>query len=186
MLDARGDEAMKILRAITLRFLLILCIASTSVACQKQRRPSRYLIPEGYVGWVRIDFNINGAPPLPIEDGYFLFKFPASGRIQTSSDMEYGWANDEHHYYSGDTRTPLNESGWGGGGMIWAGFNGGKQGEKEVYQFFFVGTEKELKEFGWKEKDEDGNPKVGNMKSMPASNNSFNRSGISVPFIRKT
>jgi hypothetical protein len=167
-----------------LRFILILCLASTSVSCQEQRRrPSRYLIPEGYVGWVRIDFNIKGASPSPIEDGYFLFRFPASGRIQTSSDMEYGWADDEHYYYSGDNRRRLKETGWGGGGMIWAGFNGSKQGEKEVYQYFFVGTEEELNEFGMKNKDGDGHPKIGNLKSMRASNNSFNASGISLIFI---
>jgi len=59
----------------------------------------------------------------------------------------------------------LKQTGWDGGGMIWAGFNG-KQGEKEVYQYFLVGTEKQLKEFGWKEKDEEGiHPRVGNIKN---------------------
>jgi hypothetical protein len=186
-LDARGDESMKILRLITLRFVLVLCVASTSAACQEQRRrPSRYLIPEGYVGWVRIDFNIKDAPSLPIEDGQYLFKFPSSGRIQTSSDIEYGGANDDYYYYSGDTRRLLKSTGWGKGGMIWAGFNGKAQDEKEVYEYFFVGTEEELKEFGWEEKDEAGiHPKVGPIKPLPASNNSFNRSGNSAAFIRQ-
>jgi len=91
------------LRSLSLALLLVLCLASTSALCQKQkRRPSRYLIPEGYVGWVRIDFNIVAAAPLPVEDGYLLFRFPASGRLQTSFDLEYGWALDQYYYYSGD------------------------------------------------------------------------------------
>src|SRR2546429_9618871 len=152
------------IQALSLRSLLLfVLVIPISANCQgQQRRPSRYLIPEGYVGWVRIDFNIKDAPSLSVEDGYYLFKFPPSGRIQTSSDMEYGAAKDEFYYYSGDTRHLLKETGWGHGGMIWAGFNGGAQGEKEVHQYFFVGTEEELKEFGWKEKDEEGiHPKVG-------------------------
>jgi hypothetical protein len=167
MLSSNPMKKLRYLR-LTLAFSLI----SVAATCQDQsRRPSRYLIPEGYVGWVRIDFNIKDAPPLPLENGFYLFKFPASGRIQTSSDMEYGVADDEHYYYAGEDRKALRSSGWGGGGLIWAGFNGGAQGAKEVHQYFFVGTEAQLKEFGWREKDEEHlYPKVGPMLPLPASN----------------
>ena len=159
----------------SLNLLLVLCLTSISATCQDQtRRPSRYLIPEGYVGWVRIDFNIKDAPPLPIENGSYLFKFPDSGRILTSSDMEYGAASDEYYYYAGDDRKSLRGSGWGGGGMIWAGFNGGQQGAKEVHQYFFIGTEAQLKEFGWKEKDEQHTyPKVGPILPLAKIHSSF-------------
>lgn len=43
---------------------------------EEKRRPSRYLIPDGYVGWVRIDYKIKEAPALPIEDGFYLKKLP--------------------------------------------------------------------------------------------------------------
>jgi hypothetical protein len=154
--------------SLTLAFSLV----SVTATCQDQtRRPSRYLIPEGYVGWVRIDFNITDAPPLPLENGFYVFKFPESGRIQTSSDMEYGVAHDEYYYYADKDRKALQRSGWGGGGLIWGGFNGGAQGAKEVHEYFFVGTEAQLKEFGWKEKDEEHlYPKVGPILPLPASN----------------
>src|SRR5437868_295413 len=84
--------------------LLIIGGVMVSAACQeKQRRPSRYLILKGYVGWVRIDFKVKDAPPVPTEDEHYLFKFPPSGHLRTSSDMEYGWASgDDFYYYSGD------------------------------------------------------------------------------------
>jgi len=151
------------MRAFLLSFLIL---ASSFVlrACEQQRSPSRYLIPQGYVGWVRIDFNVNGAPQLRKEADYWNFKFPASGKIQTSSEMEYGTANDEYYYYVGESRSALKETGRGGGGMIWGGLNGKKEGKaQEVYQYFFVGTETQLREFGTKSKDQDGHPVVGNL-----------------------
>src|ERR1041385_8868642 len=76
-----------------------------TAACQeRQRRPNRYLIPDGYVGWVRINYRIKEAPILPIEDGYYLFKFPESGIINTSSEGEEGFAPDEYYYYSEQAR----------------------------------------------------------------------------------
>jgi len=146
--------------------LLFVILASSFAmhACQQQRTPSRYLIPQGYVGWVRIDFSVSGAPQLLKENGHWNFTFPDSGKIQTSSEMEYGAVDDEYYYYSGNSRTSLKETGWGDGGMIWGGFNGKKEGnDQKIYQYFFVGTEAQLSEFGLKSKDEDGHPKVGNI-----------------------
>ena len=133
-------------------------------ACEQRRSPSRYLIPKGYVGWVRIDFNVSSAPLLEKEAGYWNFTFPESGKIQTSSEMEYGAANDEYYYFDGDSRSSLKQTGWGGGGLIWGGFNGKSEGKAQhVYQYFFVGTEAQLREFGMKSKDQDGHPAVGNL-----------------------
>jgi hypothetical protein len=70
---------MKKVRAWFLTSLLILSRLAIVTACQeKQRHPSRYLIPEGYAGWVRINFRVKDAPLIPIEDGRYLFKFPSS------------------------------------------------------------------------------------------------------------
>jgi hypothetical protein len=141
---------------------MLLCIATTA-ACQKQRRPSRYLIPEGYVGWVKIYFKVKDAPVLPIEDGYYLFKFPESGILRTSSTMEDGWARDQYFSYLGETRHSLESTGWGGGGMIWAGYSGqggsapagGVSSSKDIpeenksfFEGFFIGTEAEYKDYG--------------------------------------
>lgn len=155
---------MKQIRLLTC--VLAVAISGIGFSCRpsKERRPSRYLIPEGYVGWVRINYRMKGAPALPIEDNYYLFKFPSTGLLETSSDIEYGAANDDYFYYCGDTRRKLKETAWGSGGMIWAGYNGWSENNfaerTGVYGGFFIGTEEQLNKFG-SEKDENYQPKVG-------------------------
>jgi hypothetical protein len=147
---------MKSLYALGLIALsLILLLALTSATCQKPaRRANRYLIPDGYVGWVRVDYKIKNAPALPIEEGYYLIKFSPTGRVQTSTDMEEGYALDQYYYYRGDDKHLLNQD-----EMIRNLFTG-RKGQEQLHEYFFVGTEKELKESGLV-KDEDGYPKVG-------------------------
>src|SRR6185436_15204484 len=86
-------------------FFAIYCLVLMVTSCEKQRRPSRYLIPEGYVGWVQINFGVENAPEIPIEDGHFLFIFPSAGLIETSSEIQYGSATDDYYYYSGNSRS---------------------------------------------------------------------------------
>ena len=151
----------KALSSLTL--VLFWCLFSTFVACQeKQRRSCRYLVPEGFVGWVKVYYKVEGAPALPLEDGRYLFKFPASGVLKTSSDIEYGWAQDQYFSYSEEVRQPLANTGWGEGGMIWADYNGSSatlpmgtsssdEAAKKVTTFyggFFVGTEAEYTDYG--------------------------------------
>ena len=149
-------------------FLLFIVLGAASFTdnCAKQRRPNRYLIPDGYVGWVKVYFNVKEAPPLPIEDGHYLFKFPASGTLETSSAPEFGEATDEYHYYSENNRRLLTNTLYGGNGMIWGGYDGSATTasmgentgdmpeENQVrYSGFFVGTEPEYTKYGLKNKD---------------------------------
>ena len=100
---------------------------------------------------VRLLLNVEGAPPLPIEDGYYLFRIPPSGLLETSSDIEYGWASDEYYYYAGDSRQKLPATGWGGGGIIWGGYNGSSGNHPErisVHTGMFIGTEEEFNQYG--------------------------------------
>ncbi len=160
-------------------FLLITSIFSLTVACQSQvRHQSRYLIPQDYIGWVRIDFNVPNAPALSIEDCHYLFKFPLSGHLETSSDMEYGAADDEYFYYSSEKVTKLKLSVLDDSGMIRAGFNGtqekGTMGNNErrrtaTYEYFFVGSDEDLQKYG-QEKDGNGKPKFGNLKGQKNTN----------------
>ena len=153
-------------------FLTIISVSAglLGLACYNRirLRPSRYLIPEGYVGWIRADFDVKDAPPLPIEDGSYLIKFPVSGWLQTSTEMQYGAAKGEYYYYSGELRHSLKSTGWGGGGMIWGGFTGKRNGTEGSCEFEFIGTEEELSEVGWKEKDLESKPKVGPIRPLSA------------------
>jgi hypothetical protein len=60
-----------------LALLALLVLAGGCVG--KGKGPERYLIPSGYVGWIQVRFGIPGAPPLPMEDGFYLMRIPANG-----------------------------------------------------------------------------------------------------------
>lgn len=119
-------------------------------AIRTSRRAVRYLIPQGYIGWICVEFNVQGTPPLPLENGYYLLKFPRDGWLQTSSKVEYGWAKDEYYYYSVKGRHRLEDTGPGMGGLIWNASIGSKTRvlgkHRIVYPTtgrFFVGTEQQ-------------------------------------------
>ncbi len=114
--------------------------------CTSGASPSRFLIPKGYVGWVTIRHYAKDAPPSLTGDRY-VYQIPASGTLATSSPIEGGWAHDEYFYYgNNDSLVPLHETGWGGGGMIWAGetISGGSTGNA-TSERFFVGTEEQFR-----------------------------------------
>jgi hypothetical protein len=103
-------------------------------------RSSRFLIPEGYTGWVRVEFEVPGAPPLPQEAGQYVFKIPTDGILRTSSPEQYGWAEDHYFYRSSQGMQPLADSRQNS--LIWGKINGEKSGAsgKQKYEEFFVGT----------------------------------------------
>ena len=116
------------------------------------------------MGWVRIDFGIDNASALPLEDGSYLIQFPSEGYLQTSSPIEYGAASDDdYYYYSENGREPLPSTGWGKGGMIWGQSTGHRVGaEDRPYQHLFIGTEEQFKTIGVNMmRGEDGKPIVG-------------------------
>jgi len=153
-------------RLLSLCFLLMLCCTlSSTAACQESRRPSRYLIPEGYIGWVNIYFGVKDAAPLPVEDEHYLLKIPPSGELKTSSSIEAGVASDDYYYYdnAGNKLGRLESTGWDEGGMIWAeSFGDGEKGGNNLR--FFVGTEEQLKKYGFKMEKQAGPipPGMGN------------------------
>ena len=53
--------------------------------CDRGSRVELWIIPKGYTGWLRLDYGVAGAPPLPIEGGRYVVRMPRSGRLQTSS-----------------------------------------------------------------------------------------------------
>ncbi len=67
------------------------------------KRPSKHFyVPEGIEGWVTVKYESEGAPPLPVEDGTFIFRIPESGILETSSEFEDGWARDEFFWVKKD------------------------------------------------------------------------------------
>lgn len=102
---------MKRLSASTAVVLLfILYSVSLSAVGQEDTRKHhyKYLVPMGYVGWLQVDFNVKGAPALPVEDGYYVIKIPDTGHLQTSTSDGHGILGDYYFYYCGDTRKRLD------------------------------------------------------------------------------
>lgn len=67
-----------------------------------KRSPRHYYLPEGFEGWVTIQFEREGSPPLEKKDGAFEIYIPQSGILETSSELETGWARDAFFRKKGD------------------------------------------------------------------------------------
>jgi hypothetical protein len=109
--------------------------------------PSKFLVPEGYVGWLLLEYNVKGAEPVSSEAGVNVFKFPSNGRLSTSSSGPERGAEDEYFYYSDDGSTRAIPGDYlNGKGMIWGQHEGTTNGV--LAQFgFFVGSEQQYKKF---------------------------------------
>ena len=109
-------------------------------------RSFRFLIPEGYRGWVRVEFELPGMPPLPTEAGQTVIKIPPSGFLTTSSPEQYGWARDTYVFYSSAGVQSISDS--GPARLIWGKINGEETGPsgKRKYEEFFVGSEQQYKD----------------------------------------
>lgn len=141
---ATSRSARIILGAFSLALLIALMWFGLS-AHPSSLRSSEFLIPEGYTCWVRVEFETQGAPPLPMEAGGYILKIPDSGALQTSSAEQYGWAKDRYYYYSAEGMHPIPNS--GGGSLIWGHINGEAAGVagRRKYEEFFVGTAQQFK-----------------------------------------
>lgn len=115
-------------------------------ARKSTQRSLEFLIPEGYKGWVRVEFGIPNEPKLSLEGKRTVLKIPPSGVLKTSSSEQYGWAKDSYSYYSSAGERPLPDSGHGS--LIWGKMNGAESGSsgKREYEEFFVGTEEQYED----------------------------------------
>ena len=141
-----------------LRAFLLLTLLLPS-GCQwlqdEIRRPTRYILPEGYAGWVEIEYEVEGAPPLPIEDGQYVAEIGPDGRLVTSSSIDFGTplrGSDEYVYQESGERITADAS------QSRVGYWRPTIGRRSIrldsgdityvkYEMFFVGTEDQRE--GW-------------------------------------
>ncbi|MBZ5605795.1 MAG: hypothetical protein LAO79_26140 [Acidobacteriia bacterium] len=136
--------------------LLIVTLMTTSC---RLRTPDLWVIPDGYEGWVKIDYIVRNAPPLPLQNGHRIIQVSLSGYVQTSSELQEGWASDQFQYANG---TPLHSTSWGEGGKVWGGMfeseivctettktsSSCRSTGRSINQCYFIGTEEQLKTAG--------------------------------------
>ena len=109
--------------------------------------PSKFLIPEGYAGWLLLDYNVKDTQPVPVENDVKIFKFPATGALSTSSFGPERGAEDEYFYYSAvGSLHEIPTDYRNGKGMIWGQYEGTRNGTLSQFGFF-VGTEEQYKKF---------------------------------------
>jgi hypothetical protein len=84
--------------------ILLLSIAVLSCAV---RAGNIVLIPEGFVGWVRIQYEVQQAPSLPKEGVKYLIHIPSSGSLMTSSARQHGYGIDRYYFMTDSRRTPI-------------------------------------------------------------------------------
>lgn len=110
-------------------------------------KPSKFLVPDGYVGWLGLEHDVKGAQPVPIEDGMKVFKFPENGVLDTSSPGPQRGAEDEYFFYSSDGSLRQIPGDYRNGkGMIWGQYQGSRSGVMTMVGFF-VGTEEQYKKY---------------------------------------
>jgi len=165
---------------LILALLFSLSIASSSSSAQT-RQPSLYsfLIPEGYVGWIRVDFEVPDAPPLPVEGDFYILKFSDTGRLQTSSrDITGGWTDRAQFLYYSTERPYLLKLKVGGPDetrMVHGQFAGPGAGHSypvpKPYQYYFIGPKDvfdrvDAMDPSTTPRESDGYPKVGPQSAL--------------------
>jgi hypothetical protein len=112
-------------------------------ATDGSKRASKFLVPEGYVGWLLLEFNVKNAPVVPVESDMDVYTFPGFGRLKTSSSGPVDGAPHGYFYYSQDgsvSAVPLDYR--KGRGMVWGEYSGSAKGEMCMFGFF-VGNHEE-------------------------------------------
>jgi hypothetical protein len=129
--------------------VLVLVVMAYFWPWRGRRDPNRYLVPDGYVGWVVIEYGVAGAAPLQMRHGALEYAIPLSGRLQTSSKEEFGMALDDWESVNTAGVRTRTEGPDTPGGRLWRWSTGvlaepGKR-DRQTEQFF-VGTEAQFKE----------------------------------------
>jgi hypothetical protein len=106
---------------------------------------SKFLIPEGYAGWLRVEYDVECFPPIPVVDGVRILRFARANVLETSSPITEDAAERQYFYYAADgSERNLAADYRNGNGMIWQETPGSRGGKVRMF-IFFVGTEEQSK-----------------------------------------
>ena len=111
-----------ILLSVAMAALIAAMCVGAFVLVRTSRIPQTHLVPDGYAGWVSVSYGVDGAPPLPVEDGHRVFRYDEQGSLETSSMYDEGWGVDDYFSVSGGTRRLLRQRLPGMEGEIWGAY----------------------------------------------------------------
>ncbi|WP_379358885.1 MULTISPECIES: DUF6843 domain-containing protein [unclassified Paenibacillus] len=109
------------------------------------RTTHKYLLPEGFTGWIQVTYEQPEHPPLKTEGKKLVYEVPPSGKIVTSSKnatgpMELNYIDQEGKQKQFRTDIPLIHG---------LGTSSGESSTGELFPekvTFFVGTEQQWRE----------------------------------------
>ena len=125
-----------------------------NISLEVSRDPSlpvyQFLVPDGYVGWLRLEGNVKDAPSVGVENKLRIFKFTLIGVLATSSAVPEEAAEKRYLYYSENRSTREIPTDYRHGrGMIWGEAQGYRGGVLSQF-YFFVGTEEQYQKQGYR------------------------------------
>jgi hypothetical protein len=105
-------------------------------------QPERHIVEKGFQGWAVLHLGVEGASPLPEDNGVLVVEYPASGRLETSTTAsgDAGFLNREYYRRTENGLEPLSRM-----GEIWGEYNvlvisDDRGAETNRSAGFFVGT----------------------------------------------
>jgi hypothetical protein len=63
---------------------------------------NRLLVPDGYRGWLIVEWDSRGAPPLKVINGRYDYAFSPNGYLKTSSELDQRWQSLDEAYFHSD------------------------------------------------------------------------------------
>lgn len=109
-------------------------------------RPTRYELPDGYRGWVVIEYRNPDCPPIRTSGIYLILEIPHSGHVCTSDPLpDNSWRLTRYEYVRADGKRKHIPSYDNHAREVWAGHIALFQTRKEGFpqQGIFVGTKAE-------------------------------------------
>ncbi len=90
------------------RAAALLAALALLAACDR-RPPELYQFPDGFKGWVVVEYERPDCERLPRESGWLVYRVPQEGRLCTRDAFPQGSAEDRYEYASPDgTGKPLS------------------------------------------------------------------------------
>jgi hypothetical protein len=121
---------------------IFILVVGVAIYTGKLARPLAWRFPQGYRGWVVMNFQNSSCPPLAKDGLYLVISVAASGRGCTSASFPEGWRYNQYEYVDSLGRqTKLRADGWRTDSMVWPFAVNRKKNE----WYLFVGTEPEFR-----------------------------------------
>lgn len=127
--------------AIGIVSVLLVLIVAVAVGTGRLAGPVVWRFPQGYRGWVVVQYQNPACPPLAKEGMYLVISISASGYGCTSTPTLEGYRYTRYEYFDPNSqRTRIRADGWNTNSLIWPV----SIDPKKRKEFLFVGTQEEL------------------------------------------